>query len=54
MTTIEVLHDLKARDIRLTVDGDQLRYDAPEDAITEEVLSRTREIRGGMRYQLNV
>ena len=43
MRTIEVLHDLQARDIRLTVDGDQLRYDAPEDAITEEVLSCLRQ-----------
>ena len=35
----KVLAVLRARDIRLMVDGDQLRYDAPEDAITDEVLT---------------
>jgi hypothetical protein len=39
MTAVEVLHTLQARDIRLTVDGDQLRYDAPESAITDAVLT---------------
>ena len=39
MTAIEVLHHLQTRDIQLTVDGHQLRYDAPESAITEGVLT---------------
>src|SRR5712691_12421871 len=39
MTTVELLHALQARDIRLTVDGDRLTYDAPEGAITAEVLT---------------
>jgi len=43
MTAVEVLHHLQARDIRLTVDGDQLRYDAPEGAITEAVLTLLRQ-----------
>jgi hypothetical protein len=43
MTTREVLHTLQARDIQLMVDGDQLRYDAPEDAITDEVLTLLRQ-----------
>ena len=43
MTAVEVLHHLQARDIRLTVDGDQLRYDAPESAITEAVLTLLRQ-----------
>jgi hypothetical protein len=43
MTAVEVLHTLQARDIRLTVDGNQLRYDAPESAITEAVLTLLRQ-----------
>jgi len=43
MTAVEVLHTLQARDIRLTADGDQLRYDAPEGAITEAVLTLLRQ-----------
>jgi hypothetical protein len=43
MTAVEVLHTLRARDIRLTADGDQLRYDAPEGAITDEVLALLRQ-----------
>jgi hypothetical protein len=43
MTAVEVLHTLRARDIRLTADGDQLRYDAPEGAITEAVLTLLRQ-----------
>lgn len=39
MTTAELLRDLHARDVRLTLDGDQLVYDAPESAITVEVLT---------------
>jgi len=39
----EVLHTLQARDIQLMVEGDQLRYDAPEDAITDEVLALLRQ-----------
>src|SRR5262245_23909414 len=43
MTAIEVLHHLQTRDIQLTVDGHQLRYDAPESAITEGVLTLLRQ-----------
>jgi tubulysin polyketide synthase-like protein len=39
----EVLDMLQARDIQLTVEGDQLRYDAPEDALTDEVLALLRQ-----------
>jgi hypothetical protein len=48
MTAVEVLHDLQVRDIRLTVDGEQLRYDAPEDAITEEVLRCLRQYKAAL------
>ena len=43
MTADEVLDVLRVRDIRLMVDGDQLRYDAPEDALTDEVLILLRQ-----------
>src|SRR5262245_26585529 len=43
MTAVEVLHHLQTRDIQLTVDGHQLRYDAPEGAITEAVLTLLRQ-----------
>jgi hypothetical protein len=43
MTAVEVLQTLQARDIQLIVDGDLLRYDAPEDAITDEVLTLLRQ-----------
>src|SRR5262245_48286490 len=43
MTAVEVLQTLQARDIQLMVDGDQLRYDAPEDAMTDEVLTLLRQ-----------
>jgi len=43
MTAGEVLHTLQARDIQLMAEGDQLRYDAPEDAITDEVLTLLRQ-----------
>src|SRR5262249_48713149 len=39
----EVLDVLSAQDIQLMVEGDQLRYDAPEDAITDEVLTLLRQ-----------
>ena len=48
MTTIEVLHDLRARDIRLTMNGNRLAYDAPEDAITDEVLTLLRRHKQGL------
>ena len=43
MTVGEVLHMLQVRDIQLMVEGDQLRYDAPEDAMTDEVLTLLRQ-----------
>jgi len=43
MTAVEVLQTLQTRDIQLMVEGDQLRYDAPEDAITDEVLALLRQ-----------
>ena len=43
MTAVEVLHTLRARDIRLTADGHQLRYDALESAITNKVLTLLRQ-----------
>ena len=43
MTAVEVLHNLQTRDIQLTVDGNQLRYDAPESAITDAVLTLLRQ-----------
>lgn len=43
MTTAELLRDLHARDIRLSRDGDRLVYDAPEGAVTEEMLTLFRE-----------
>jgi pyochelin synthetase len=43
MTVSEALHMLQARDIQLMVEGDQLRYDAPEGAITDEVLTLLRQ-----------
>jgi hypothetical protein len=43
MTTVELLQDLHARDIRLTVEGNRLTYDAPEGVVTEEVLTLLRQ-----------
>jgi hypothetical protein len=43
MTVGEVFHRLQTRDIQLMVEGDQLRYDAPGDAITDEVLALLRQ-----------
>jgi hypothetical protein len=43
MTAVEVLHTLQARDIQLTADGNQLRYDAPESSLTAEVLTLLRQ-----------
>ena len=43
MTVGEVLHTLQTRDIQLMLEGAQLRYDAPEDAITDEVLTLLRQ-----------
>jgi hypothetical protein len=43
MTTVELLQDLQARDIRLTVDGDRLTYDAPEGVMTEDILTLLRQ-----------
>jgi hypothetical protein len=43
MTVDEVLDVLRARDIWLTPDGDQLTYDAPEGAMTDEVLTLLRQ-----------
>src|SRR5215475_15148661 len=42
MTAVAVLHHLQTRDSQLTVDGNQLRYDAPESAVTDEVLTLLR------------
>lgn len=39
----EVLAALRVRDIRLMVDGDQVRYDAPAGAMTPEVVTLLRE-----------
>jgi TubC N-terminal docking domain len=43
MTATDVLHTLLARNIQLTVDGEYLRYEAPEGAMTPEVLALMRE-----------
>ena len=43
MTTTDVLHVLHARDIHLMAEGDQLRCDAPEGAITDEVVTLVRQ-----------
>jgi TubC N-terminal docking domain len=43
MTATDVLHTLLARNIQLTVDGEYLRYAAPEGAMTPEVLALMRE-----------
>jgi tubulysin polyketide synthase-like protein len=52
MTANEVLHVLQAEDIRLTVEGDQLCYDAPAEAITDEVLTLMRQHKPGLRALL--
>ena len=39
----EALDVLSAQDIQLMVEGDLLRYDAPENAITDEVLTLLRQ-----------
>ena len=48
MTAVEVLQTLQARDIQLMVEGDLLHYDAPEDAITDEVLTLLRQHKGAL------
>ena len=48
MTVVEVFHTIQARDIRLMVDGDQLRYDAPAGAVTAEVMTLLRQHKPGL------
>src|SRR6516225_3198713 len=43
MTAVEILDTLRRNDIQLRVAGDQLCYDAPEGAITDEVLGLLRQ-----------
>jgi hypothetical protein len=43
MTAVELLHEFQARDVRLTVDGERLSYDAPADAMTEPLLTLLRQ-----------
>jgi hypothetical protein len=35
MNVLELYHDLKRRDVRLVADGDNLKVDAPADALTD-------------------
>jgi hypothetical protein len=39
MTAVELLHEFQTRDIRLSVDGEQVVYDAPAGAMTAERLA---------------
>jgi hypothetical protein len=43
MTANELLRTLQARDVQLMVEGNQLRYDASEGVITDEVLTLLRK-----------
>jgi hypothetical protein len=43
MTARELLHALQARDVRLTVQGDALAYDAPDGSLTAELLDVLRQ-----------
>jgi hypothetical protein len=52
MTVGKILHTLQARDIQLRVEGDQVRYDAPEDAITDEVLTLLRQHKAALLTML--
>ena len=38
-----LLQELQRRDIQITVDGDHLRYDAPDGAMTAELLAQVRQ-----------
>lgn len=44
----EVLAALRAQDIRLMVNGDQLGYDAPAGAVTAEVMALLRYYKAGL------
>ena len=44
----EVLAALRARDIRLMADGDQLRYDAPVGAVTTEIVALLQQHKPGL------
>lgn len=42
-TAVEVLQDLHAKQIDLAVEGENLRYDAPEGAVTDDVVDALRQ-----------
>src|SRR5262245_61146444 len=46
MTAPALLHDLAARGVTLTADGDQLDIEASDDALTAELLAMLREHKG--------
>src|SRR5262249_39179755 len=46
MTPQTFLHDLATRGVILTADTDQLDVDAPDDALTDELLALLRKHRG--------
>ena len=43
MSACALLQDLHAKDIRLTIQGESLTYDAPEGALTAELLEALRQ-----------
>jgi hypothetical protein len=45
---IELLAKLRARDVRLEVDGDLLRYDAPKGVLTPDLLAEMVEYKAGL------
>lgn len=43
MTAAELLRELRRRGVKLTVNGDRLRYEAPPGALTAELLDAMRK-----------
>ena len=43
MTAAELLRELRRRGVKLTVNGDRLRYEAPRGALTPELLEAMRQ-----------
>jgi hypothetical protein len=48
MTATELLHGLQQQHIVLTVEGDSLHYDAPQGAMTPEVLAALRQYKSAL------
>lgn len=48
MTATDVLRDLQAKHILLSVEGERLTYDAPAEVMTPDVLNLLRQYKAGL------